>query len=414
MAFELDAAQRAAVDMIADPSVGIGVITGGAGTGKTTTLRAALDRLDALPAQRAPGLPPIARYLLAAPTGKAARRMCEAVERDASTIHRLLKYKPGIGFSEAYINARVVIVDEASMVDVELGQALLSRIHAGITRVFFVGDANQLPSVGPGRFFADIIESGAVPVVKLQTVHRAEAQTWMVAEAPKIIDGIRPDLEESASFGKVAAREAEAAAAHVVRLAKEAAAAGVDAQVLSPQSNTPIGVDALNMRLQQALNPSVNAAEEWRSDSGFCIRDGDRVMQTKNDYERDVMNGETGVVLKALSFVSVDGKKMPIIRVDFGTEKIPSVVTFDKDGARSLRLAYAMSIHKSQGSQYDLAIVVCHSAHSRMLSRQLLYTAVTRAKKRVVLVGNGRGLSAALENTVSRNTELGDLMKGTK
>ena len=416
MAFELDEAQAAAVKMITDPTVGVGVITGGAGTGKTTTLRTAIEHLDAAdrdddPLDPTMGAEQLARYALAAPTGKAARRMIEAIDREASTIHRLLKYRPGSGFDPSYIAARVVIIDEASMVDVELAQALLERVNAANTRVFFVGDANQIPSVGPGAFFADLISSGAVPVVRLQTIHRAAASTWMVEEAPKIAAGIRPSLEASESFGKVKADDADRAAAAVVELARKAKADGVDAQVLSPQSTTVIGVNALNMRLQAALNPADPKSPlgaEWRAAAGFVLRPGDRVIQTKNDYDRDVMNGETGTVIEKTSEV-VNGKKFDFLAVDFGGKR----VDFDKEGARGLRLAYAISIHKSQGSQYHTAIVVCHSTHTRMLSRKLLYTAVTRAEKRAVIVGNGKGLAAALKNETTRLTELKETLGTT-
>lgn len=405
---ELDGAQAEAVAMITDPRVGVGVITGGAGTGKTTTLRTAIEWLDREPLSRDPRGPTLARYALAAPTGKAARRMIEAIGRDAKTIHRLLKYRPGTGFAPCYIPARVVIIDEASMVDVELAQALLSRVNAETTRIFFVGDANQIPSVGPGQFFADLIASSSVPVVRLQTIHRAASSTWMVAEAPKIAAGEMPNLEESESFGKVKADEADKAAAAVVELARQAKADGVDAQVLTPQATTAIGVNALNMRLQEALNPRRPelAAQEWASHAGFVMRPGDRVIQTKNDYDRDVMNGETGTVLERFSEL-VGGKAFDFLRVDFGGKPID----FDKEGARGLRLAYAISIHKSQGSQYHTAIVVCHSSHTRMLSRQLLYTAVTRAEKRAVIVGNGKGLAAALKNETVRLTELREILE---
>lgn len=396
---KLDPSQQVAVDLISRER--ICVVTGGPGTGKTTSLRAALAQCRGTV------------FYLASPTGKAAKRMSEATGEDATTIHRLLGYGPlgggRMGFrmnSTSPIRNALIIIDEASMIDVELGASLLAAIGPD-ARIAFVGDVNQLPSVGPGKFLSDIIASGAVPVAQLQTIHRSAEQSWMVAQGPTMLAGKMPPLESTASFEFFECEGGDVVAQRVLDVAERLEKEGTEAQILTPQKTTSCGVDALNLRLQRLLNPE-NKGFEWKARGG-TFREGDRVLQTANDYQLDVYNGETGVVV-GMKTLTVSGRSHPMLLVDFGR---PEPTEYSRDAARALRLSYAMSVHKSQGSEWDTVIVVCHSMHTHMLSRQLLYTAVTRAKRKVVLIGNEKGLKAALKNTrpSMRNTELAELIR---
>lgn len=372
----------------------LSVLTGGPGCGKSTTLRVLLDRLD----ERAPEVDAkgneLARYLLAAPTGKAARRMQEATGRDASTIHRLLEYGPGFGglgfqrHAKNPIEASLVVVDEASMVDVRLAEALLDAIDPETTRLAFVGDANQLPSVGPGRVLSDFVESESIPVARLTTLHRAAAESWVCRAAPRMLAGETPDLEAAPDFHFFEVEEAAEAARVTLELATSGAYGPVPPQVLTPQRPHVIGVTALNRAIQAKVNPARPGEATARRGEGrdaFELRMRDRVLQTRNDYQRGVFNGEVGNV------VAIGPKA---VTVDFDGRAID----FDAMAVRGLDLAYALTIHKSQGSEWPWVIVVCHSAHTFMLSRQLVYTAVTRAKKGVLLVGDKKGLASALKN----------------
>lgn len=383
----LDPSQERAVDLVC--SARFGVVTGGPGTGKTTSLRAALDRLDAAGVT----------YALAAPTGKAARRMSEATGRAAGTVHRLLEYWPGRGFmrnERAPLDVDLVVVDEASMLDVELARALLDAVREQ-TRCILVGDANQLPSVGPGRVFGDLIDSRCVPVARLTTLHRAAQERWVASQAPVILAGKVPDLREREDFVFVEREDRAEAFESVVDFAVQVEGA----QVLVPQNVGPAGADLLNAAIREQVNP-------WRGgDQVFeiggrsrCWR-GDRVIQTRNDYAREVMNGEVGEVEGAA------GDELAV-RFDRTETDEGRLVLYDREAARQLRLAYALTVHKSQGSEWPWVIVLCHSTHSRMLERTLLYTAITRASHGVVLIGDRKGIERAVrqENAGKRNTGL--------
>jgi exodeoxyribonuclease V alpha subunit len=378
----LDPSQAAAVDLMV--CARIGIITGGPGTGKTTITRAALEIMESGGE----------RCLLAAPTGKASKRLSEATGREAVTVHRLLKFDPSSnGFAhgeDCPLDASVVIVDEASMLDVVLGAALLSAIDRSNTRLLLVGDADQLPPVGPGQVFADLIASGAVPVARLTSPHRAAAKSWVCCSAQRIIAGKLPDLAPAPDFEFVSTADAGNIVPTVQKLVTgDGRFASVAPQVLAPQHTGVAGVARLNGALQDALNPLSprqahvrrSAAKGEESVPG-TLRVGDPVIQRSNSYSLEVMNGELGRIRR------VDRGRVTVTY--FGGD-----VEYDSKDAAGLDLAYALTVHRTQGSEFDWVLVVCHSTHTFMLSRNLLYTAVTRAKKGVVIVGDQAGIRRA-------------------
>lgn len=474
-AFTLDPSQERAVQLVLEARVG--VITGGPGTGKTTCLRTALDRLDAAGGRACSAcggqgvrLVPdewggepypetcvgcggggrIAGYALAAPTGKAARRMSEATGRSAGTVHRLLEFGPldatggEMGFrrnEHTPLDVDLVVVDEASMLDVELAACLFRAINPRRTRLVLVGDVHQLPSVGPGRVFADLIASDQVEVARLTQLHRAAAESWVCTQAPKILAGDLPSTEDRRDFLWVHEDDRERASAALVRVVTEALPArGVapsDIQVLIPQRVGPAGTEVVNTKLQALLNPERgDSSPAWKL-GPYVVRAGDRVIQTVNDYQLEVMNGEVGLVElvrdAAIDCPACDGtgrapgqeqradevatpceecggkKRLPpgmVVRFPDGDRE--RRVTYSKISADRLALAYALTIHKSQGSEWPWVVVLVHSTHTRMLTRQLLYTAITRARAGVVLVGDAKGLERAVAETrdARRNTAL--------
>lgn len=382
MGYQLAEAQLAAVEAVAEHKVVM--ITGGPGVGKTTIVRAVLTLFEQANLT----------VRLAAPTGRAARRMSEATGREATTIHRLLEYDPrNGGFQrdvESPIVADAVIVDEMSMVDVQLATALLSAIPSA-GRVVMVGDADQLQSVGPGAVLRDILASGSVPIVRLTEIFRQGAQSSIVGNAHSILRGEMPTSDRgddsNAQFFVIDRREAEHAADTIVDLVVQRIPKrfGVDPrsdiQVLCPMHRGPAGTQAINERLQQELNPQGPALRR----RGQLLRTRDKVMQLRNDYERDVYNGDIGTV------VTVDPEEGKLV-VDFDGR----VVTLEGAALDDLTLAYATSIHKSQGSEYPVAIIPLLTAHFVMLSRNLIYTAATRAKRLCVLVADPRALRMGL------------------
>lgn len=382
--FKLDPSQRAAVDLVCTEA--FACIVGGPGCGKTTSLRVALDRMDAAGET----------YKLAAPTGKAAKRMSEATGRPAGTIHRLLEWSRGYFQRDADnpIEADAVVIDESSMLDVNLACDLFDAC-APNTRVVLVGDQNQLPSVGPGRVLGDLVDSGICPVAQLTTVHRAAAQSWICRNAPRVLSGEPLELEAFDDFRFFEVDSAADAAAAVRRVVTSSEFAG--AQVLTPQRTSACGVTALNTQLQAELNPD-RGGGSWTIGERV-LRVGDRVIQTSNNYSIEVFNGEVGVVRAADS----------VLVVDFGDR----AVNYTKEHALALELAYALTVHKSQGSEFPWAVVLVHSAHTYMLTRQLFYTAITRAKQGVVLVGDRKGLEVATgeKTPPKRNTALVKLMR---
>lgn len=381
--FTLAASQRAAVALCAEEK--LCVITGGPGVGKTTIIQAVVSVL----------LGARLRLRLAAPTGRAAKRLAEATRSEASTLHRLLEYDPrSLAFQRTHDNPLEVdalIIDEASMVDLPMAAALLDALptHA---RLVIVGDNDQLPSVGPGAFLRDLIESGVVPTVRLNEIFRQSTESGIVRNAHHILHGEMPSGADTpdGDFFIIARKQPQEAAETVLKLVTERISERFrldpkkDVQVLTPMHKGPAGTEALNAELQRALNPE----REGITLRGQQICVGDKVMQTKNDYERDVYNGDVGVV----SRVDIEARALC---VKFDSRE----VSYEDAAIDALTLAYAASIHKSQGSEYPAVVIPLLTSHFVMLSRNLLYTAVTRARRLCVLVADPRAIALALAET---------------
>ena len=359
------------------------VITGGPGTGKSTTT------LGIVRAYREAG----AKVLLAAPTGRAAKRLSEVTRMSAKTIHRLLEMRPPDGFQRDehnQLNGDVLIVDECSMVDLLLMYSLLKAVPDHMT-VILVGDVDQLPSVGAGKVLADIIESGTVPVIRLEKIFRQAQRSSIVTSAHKINNGEMPYLtDHDSDFLFI---ESENPAEKIVEICREIlpdqGIKPVDIQVLTPMRRGDTGANALNLLLQEALNP------DGARIAGINFRLGDRVMQVRNNYEKSVFNGDIGIV----NWVD-SGEVM----VQFDDK----MIVYDTSELDELVLAYATTIHKAQGSEFPYVIMPIVKAHFIMLQRNLLYTGVTRAKKGLIMVGERKAVYIAVMNNkiVERNTRL--------
>jgi exodeoxyribonuclease V alpha subunit len=378
---------------------GLLVITGGPGTGKTTLIRAVVEILGRKGK----------RLLLAAPTGRAANRLALAAGLEAKTIHRLLEYDPaGRRFRrcrERPLEADLVIVDEASMLDVTLACQLLDAVADG-TRLVLVGDVDQLPSVGPGRVLGDLIRSRRLPVVRLREIFRQAGRSLIVVNAHRILGGELPRLDRAADsdFHFIERPEPEALLDTLKQLVTDRVPKGFgldprrDIQVLAPMRRGLLGVDNLNTELQELLNPTGRPLAE-----GHRLRLGDRVMQLRNNYELEVFNGDVGRIVKA----EAEGR-----RVSVGFDD--RIVFYEASSLDELTLAYACSVHKAQGSEYPCVLMPIHTQHYIMLQRNLLYTAVTRGKALVVLIGDRRALGAAVRNrsTERRYTLLAERLTG--
>lgn len=365
----------------------VAVLTGGPGVGKTTIIRCLVAILRAKKV----------RLALAAPTGRAARRLGDATGGHASTLHRLLRFDPQERCfhygPERPLPLRACIVDEASMIDVRLMASLLTALPRPCW-LLLVGDADQLPSVGPGDVLRDIIRSRAVPVMRLRTVHRQRFGSAIVENAHRINRGEMPDLEDqSGEFYFVAASDPEDAREKILEIAcrriprRFGLVPTRDVQVLAPMIRGAAGVERLNAELQTALNPEGREIQRY----GRLLREGDRVMQRVNNYDREVFNGDIGwvrTVDSAHNKVTVEFDGRP---VDYDTADLDE-----------LSLAYAATVHKAQGSEYPAVVLSFLRQHAILLDRNLLYTAITRAQRLAVIVGQEEAVAMALRNVRAR------------
>ena len=375
------------------------VLTGGPGTGKTTTTKAIIAALQSA------GM----RILLAAPTGRAAKRMSEATGMEAKTIHRLLEYNPQDGYKrndENPLEGDALIVDECSMIDIILMNNLTKALPTTM-RLVLVGDIDQLPSVGAGNVLRDIIDSGVIPVVRLTRIFRQAQSSRIVMSAHAINRGSFPDISngQHTDFFFMKQEEPEKVAETIVslvrdRLPKAYRQPTANIQVLTPMQRGVVGAANLNMALQQALN--YNTAALVRG--GYTYKEGDRVMQLRNNYDKDVYNGDLGYVH------SMDMEERTLT-VDFDGQ----LVEYEVSELDELTLAYATTIHKSQGSEYPIVVMPVLMTHYVMLQRNLIYTGITRAKKICVLVGQTKALAYAIHNmkVLKRNTRLKERLAPT-
>jgi exodeoxyribonuclease V alpha subunit len=383
----LSESQRSAVE--ASLGTHLLVLTGGPGTGKTTTVRAIVQAHAALDR----------RVSLCAPTGRAAKRLSEAAGFEAKTIHRLLEWNPATGHfnrnQRVPLEADLILVDEASMLDIRLASQLLAAIPRSATLVL-VGDIDQLPPVGPGQPLRDLIASRICKTIRLHEVFRQAQQSAIVRGAHAVLEGGMPEPTPTGTKGDgdlflIAATEPDTITERLVQaLRRMSVAYGfdplADVQVMTPMRRGPLGTIRLNEVLQETFNPSTQQGSVPTS-----FRRGDKVMQLRNDYDKEVYNGDLGEVHRiegGVTYVYFDGRE----------------VQYKADELDAISLAYACTVHKVQGSEFPAAVIVMHNAHFMLLNRALLYTALTRAKKLVVLVGDPRAMARASRNALSYET----------
>lgn len=362
------------------------IITGGPGTGKTTIINAVLRIFAAVKA----------KILLAAPTGRAAKRMTESTGHEAKTIHRLLEFnmKKG-GFQkndETPLDCDILIIDEASMIDIILMHHLLKAVPVSATLIL-VGDVNQLPSVGPGNVLKDVIESGEITVVELNEIFRQAKESSIIINAHRINQGFLPEAQTSkdklSDFYFIQQEEPEKALETILNLIKERIPArfGFDpvdeVQVLSPMNRGIVGVTNLNVELQKVLNPR----EDGVSRGGKMFRIGDKVMQIRNNYDKDVFNGDIGKIFH----INQEEQEVTVLYDD-------RQVAYEFSDMDELVPAYAITVHKSQGSEYPAVVIPVMMTHYMMLQRNLIYTAITRGRKLVVVVGTKKALAIGVKN----------------
>ncbi len=382
MGLQLAVTQRDAIRAAAREKMLI--VTGGPGVGKSTIVRGILEVFAARNQ----------RCALCAPTGRAAKRLSETTGREARTIHRLLEFDPALGGfkrdAAQPLDLDLLVVDEASMVDVVLMYQLLRAVPAHAC-VVLVGDVDQLPSVGPGLVLADLIASGTVPVVRLTEIFRQAGQSWIVRAAHAIKHG---ELPESAPAGQgdfyfVEANTPDGILERIVAMVRERIPARFgldplrDVQVLTPMNRSELGSQSLNLRLQEVLNPDGGSQVQR---FGWTFRAGDKVMQTHNNYQKEVFNGDIGRI------TAIDETERELT-VEYDGKS----VVYDFGELDELSLSFACTIHKAQGSEYPAVVIPLHTQHYMMLQRNLLYTGVTRGKKLVVIVGSRKALEMAVQ-----------------
>jgi exodeoxyribonuclease V alpha subunit len=367
------------------------VITGGPGTGKTTIIRA-ITHVYAKSGQK---------VVLAAPTGRAAKRMFEATGREAKTIHRLLEYSPKEARfkrdEQEPLDANLVVIDETSMVDTALMYNLLKAVPKHATLIL-VGDVDQLPSVGPGKVFRDIIDSGILPTIRFNEIFRQARESMIVVNAHRVNSGQMPtagtEQETPTDFYFIEVEEPEKALQRIIALCKEKIPAKFgfnslnDIQVLTPMHKGTVGASNLNAELQRELNPSTDEIAR----AGKTFKRGDKVMQIRNNYDKDVYNGDIGRI------VAIDREEQEV-SVNFDGR----LVAYEFSELDELVLAYATSIHKAQGSEYPVVVMPILIQHFILLQRNLLYTGITRGKKLVIIVGTKKALSIAIRNNKPQN-----------
>jgi exodeoxyribonuclease V alpha subunit len=366
------------------------IITGGPGTGKTTIINAILRIFEKLRID----------IMLAAPTGRAAKRMFETTGHEAKTIHRMLEYsiqKGGFQKNDEHpLECDLLIIDEASMIDTILMHHLLKGVPPEATFIM-VGDVNQLPSVGAGNVLKDIISSGSVPVVELNEIFRQAKESLIIVNAHKINKGVMPSLKPSGQklgdFYFIEQEDPDEVLKIILDLTKERIPKKFgfdpvdDIQVLTPMHRGTVGSGNLNRELQKVLNP----VEEGLTRGNRNFRINDKVMQIKNNYDREVFNGDIGRITR------IDPENQEVV-ISFDGRGIP----FDFSGLDEIVLAYAVSVHKSQGSEYPAIVLPILTQHYVLLQRNLIYTGVTRGRKLVVMVGTRKALAIAVKNDKTR------------
>lgn len=389
----------------------VSIITGGPGTGKSTITKALIALFKSKNIF----------YELCSPTGAAAKRLGNATEEEARTIHRLLEFGPNAGNGQLFkrnkncpLDTNCVIVDEISMVDIRLFRHLLCAMLRS-TRLVLIGDADQLPSVGAGNVLSDLINSGVVPVTRLKVIFRQKAGSTIISVAHDILNGKVPSLPTpKQSNGQncmfVAASDIPMLCQYIVTLVKvtlpSLGYSPDDIQVLTPMRGKGVGINDLNPLLQEAINPpSANKPElqmGWR-----ILRQGDRVMQIRNDYKKIVFNGEIGRICG----ITKSDTGASVVFVQFPDKTSP--LEYHVDELDDLQLAFCSTIHKSQGSEYPAVVLAIHNSHWHMLRRNLFYTGLTRAKKHCIIAGTSQAIGRAVDNDAQevRNTTLKSLMK---
>jgi exodeoxyribonuclease V alpha subunit len=375
------------------------IITGSPGTGKSTILNFIIKILEQEKK----------KVLMAAPTGRASKRMTETTGREARTIHRLLAFNPKLNKfmrnEENPVEADVVVIDEASMLDIRLTRNLLSAIKKN-TRLILVGDIDQLPPVGPGYVLGDLIGSGRVPVSELKKIYRQEGESQIIRNAHRVRDGEYPYLGSSGinDFYFIEKNEQDETVDLILHLLTKKIPASfnmdplADVQVLVPTNRGVCGVMNLNVRIQKAINPG---------DSGLLhgsrmFRTGDRIIQLKNNYEKEIYNGDIGII----QAIDLELEEM---KIDFDG-KMVDYSFYEMD---EINHSYAISIHKSQGSEFRCVVIPILTSHYMLLQRNLLYTALTRARELAILIGSKKAIGMAVNKNVveKRFTGLKELIR---